>query len=285
MKKKCNSCHELLPIEHFSSRQAKCKPCCSLYSSTYREKNKEKIKQYSQTDQYKASGKKYRENNKGKIKQNNIKYNSNPDNEEKIKQYRKEYNSKPENQEKQKHNYKNQSQDPEWKKMKSDYNKEWNRNNKEKIKNYNKLWRELNQDYIKEYNSLPETKEKTNKRVNEKYHNDHYYKLVSILRIRFYQVVKNKSNSTLAFLSCSVDELKIYLESLFLPEMTWENHGDIWEIDHILPCASFDFTQDGSLEKCFHYSNHQPLFKTTEIAESFGYTDQIGNRNKGKKLL
>jgi hypothetical protein len=27
----------------------------------------------------------------------------------------------------------------------------------------------------------------------------------------------------------------------------------------------------------------QPLFKTTEIAESFGYMDEIGNRNKLNK--
>ena len=24
-----------------------------------------------------------------------------------------------------------------------------------------------------------------------------------------------------------------YLEDLFLPEMDWNNHGNVWEIDHI----------------------------------------------------
>ena len=65
--------------------------------------------------------------------------------------------------------------------------------------------------------------------------------------------------------------------------MTWENHGKIWEIDHILPCASFDLTILEEQKKCFHYTNMQPLFTTTEIAKSFGYIDQIGNKNKGKK--
>ena len=99
-----------------------------------------------------------------------------------------------------------------------------------------------------------------------------------------FDIIKVITNDR-SHIPCSIEEFILYLEKNFLPEMNWENHGDIWEIDHILPCSSFDFTQEGDLEKCFHYSNHQPLFKTTEIAESFGYTDQIGNRNKGKKLL
>ena len=66
--------------------------------------------------------------------------------------------------------------------------------------------------------------------------------------------------------------------------MTWENHGEVWEIDHINPCASFDLTDIKQQKQCFHYTNLQPLFKTTEIAKSFGYNDQIGNRNKNKYL-
>jgi uncharacterized protein YjgD (DUF1641 family) len=229
--------------------------------------------------------KKHRDDNKEKQKLRNIKYNSDPNNQDKIKAYRKQYNSTPENKEKQKLRHLKSSQDPDWKEKKSKYNKEWNKANKDKIKEYNKLWNEVNKDYVKEYNSRPETKEKTNNRVKNRYKNDPYHKLVSILRIRFYQVVTNKSESTLKFLSCSVSDLQLYLESLFLPEMTWENHGDVWEIDHILPCASFNLEDIEEQKKCFHYTNLQPLFKTTKIAESFGYTDQIGNRNKKDKLL
>ena len=76
-----------------------------------------------------------------------------------------------------------------------------------------------------------------------------------------------------------------YLEDLFLPEMDWNNHGNVWEIDHILPIAYFDFSDEEQIKQCFHFSNHQPLFKTTEIAESFGYIDHIGNRNKNKKYF
>jgi len=42
--------------------------------------------------------------------------------------------------------------------------------------------------------------------------------------------------------------------------MTWENHGVLWEIDHIKPCAAFDLTDSKQQHECFHYSNTQPLY-------------------------
>ena len=65
--------------------------------------------------------------------------------------------------------------------------------------------------------------------------------------------------------------------------MTWENHGVVWEIDHIKSISSFDLTINENIYKAFNYLNTQPLFKTTEIAKNFGYTNEVGNRNKGDK--
>lgn len=36
-------------------------------------------------------------------------------------------------------------------------------------------------------------------------------------------------------------------------------------------------------KQCFNFTNFQPLFKTTEIAKSFGYINEIGNREKSNK--
>jgi hypothetical protein len=106
-----------------------------------------------------------------------------------------------------------------------------------------------------------------------------------LLRQRFKAAIKGyKINQIENLIGCSVKECKFYLEKLFLPEMNWENHGKVWEIDHTKPCASFDLTDIKQQQECFHYTNLKPLFKTTEIAESFGYTNQIGNRNKGKYI-
>jgi hypothetical protein len=41
--------------------------------------------------------------------------------------------------------------------------------------------------------------------------------------------------------------------------MTKNNYGTFWNIDHIVPCSSFDLKNDDELLKCFNYTNSQPL--------------------------
>jgi hypothetical protein len=44
-------------------------------------------------------------------------------------------------------------------------------------------------------------------------------------------------------LGCTISELITYLQSKFLPGMSWENYGRKgWHIDHIRPLSSFDLT-------------------------------------------
>lgn len=179
--------------------------------------------------------------------------------------------------------------------------KQYRDNNKEKLYHQIKKWKDNNQERVKELSKIHNSKKSKEeiKQNNQnqklykaewsknKYKNDINYRLSQLLRIRLTDALKNKSNKTkssMMLLGCNINEFRLYLESLFLPEMTWENHGEIWEIDHILPCVSFNLEDIEEQKKCFHYTNLQPLFKTTKIAESFGYIDQIGNRNKKDKL-
>lgn len=77
-----------------------------------------------------------------------------------------------------------------------------------------------------------------------------------------------KAAKTETLLGCTVVEAREYLESLFLPGMTWDNHGQ-WHIDHIRPCASFsDMTDLEQQKECCHYTNLQPLWAEDNIAKS-----------------
>ena len=51
-----------------------------------------------------------------------------------------------------------------------------------------------------------------------------------------------------------------HLKSTFKEGMTRDNHGSVWHIDHIIPCSSFDLTKPEEQQKCFHYTNLQPLW-------------------------
>lgn len=112
------------------------------------------------------------------------------------------------------------------------------------------------------------------------------YKLRLILRKRVRNALFAKGISkkydTFSLIGCSVNELKIYLESKFTKGMTWKNYGNKgWHIDHIKPCCLFDLTKEDEQRKCFHYTNMQPLWATSKIAVQNGESkNYIGNLNK-----
>jgi hypothetical protein len=172
------------------------------------------------------------------------------------KKYRKEYNNK--NQEKI-INYSKKHYIENFEKI-NNYNKNYYIKNKDYYLEYNKNYNLINKDKINDYNK--KTLFYRKEWAKHQYKTNIQYKLGQLLRIRFLDAIKgkiNKSVSTLELLGCSIDELKIHLENQFKEGMTWENHGIIWEIDHIKSCASFDLTKLEEQQKCFHYTNLQPL--------------------------
>ena len=96
------------------------------------------------------------------------------------------------------------------------------------------------------------------------------YKIKHVLRSRIRNALKkhlaHKYRNTNNLTSCTMEELKNYLEAKFIEGMTWENHGD-WHIDHIKPCCSFDLTQEEEQKKCFHYTNLQPLWASENLSK------------------
>ena len=109
--------------------------------------------------------------------------------------------------------------------------------------------------------------------VKERSKIDIEFKIMKILRSRFHQAIKHtkKYDSILKLIGCSLNDLKQHLEEQFKPEMSWSNYGKIWEIDHIIPCSSFDLTKLEEQQKCFHYTNTQPLF----VSENRSKKDKI----------
>lgn len=173
------------------------------------------------------------------------------------------------------HYIKNKSKKLEYSKI---YNKQKNAKPEEqqKRKEYNELNKEQIKIYSKSYN-------------NKEYKINPSFKIRKLLISKINQSLKKqnttKRNKSLKYLGCSKEEYKQHLEQQFLPEMNWSNHGSIWEIDHKQPLSSFDLTKEENIYKAFNYLNTEPRFITTKIAESFGYMNHIGNRNKSNKIL
>lgn len=69
-----------------------------------------------------------------------------------------------------------------------------------------------------------------------------------------------RAERTAILVGCDTEFLRGYLEARFEPGMTWKNYGSVWEVDHRIPCASYDMTDPSHQRSAFHYSNLQPLF-------------------------
>jgi hypothetical protein len=132
---------------------------------------------------------------------------------------------------------------------------------------------EYKRQYRKKYKERFPEKVKAEKKIykTNRIHKDPAFKILQRMRARILLVLhgKRKFASSLQLLGCSPDFLKFYLESRFKEGMTWDNYGvKGWHIDHIIPCASFDFTKTEDQKKCFHYSNLQPLWWFDNLMKS-----------------
>lgn len=111
-----------------------------------------------------------------------------------------------------------------------------------------------------------------------------YTKITNRIRGRIGNAIRaykaKKYNRSEKLLGCSMEFVFGYLESQFKPNMTWDNYGTKWHIDHIKPCCDFDLTKEEEQYKCFNYTNLRPLWATTEIAREFGDMESIGNLNR-----
>jgi hypothetical protein len=159
------------------------------------------------------------------------------------------------------------------------YSKKYISENKNKLKKQAKIWKEQNKEHVASYtlNYQKKNKNKIYKRSTEyhkiRYNNDPLFKLRRLLRDRIYKVISNKkvTSKTKELLGCSFEYVKQYLQNKFIFNMTWENHGEIWEIDHIKPVSLFDLTDEKQQKECFHYTNLQPLFKNDNRKKSNKY--------------
>lgn len=65
------------------------------------------------------------------------------------------------------------------------------------------------------------------------------------------------------YIGCTVKDFLSYIESLWLPGMTWDNHGQgegTWQLDHKIECYKFDLTNEQQRKDCFNFKNYQPLW-------------------------
>lgn len=161
------------------------------------------------------------------------------------------------------------------KEKRKEYAEEYRLNNKEKIKSYyqnnieyyqekNAKYKVENAEKIKEmrrvYHASDEFKEKKRIKDKERRQVDPEYRLKSYIRGRINMVTKGvKSGNTHHLIGCNFEQLKKWLKYQLKDDMTFDNYGKVWHIDHVIPIAFFDIKHKNEQELAFNWSNLQPL--------------------------
>lgn len=148
--------------------------------------------------------------------------------------------------------------------------------NREKISVYNHKYKQENKDYTNAYNKIYFAKKKIE---------DPHYKIVSTMRVRLNKVLdgNRKDKHTKEFIGCDLNTLIKWFEFLFTDEMTINNHGEIWHMDHVLPCATFDMEDGDEQSRCFHWSNIRPLIAIENLKKGDRITKTL-IKNHHKKV-
>lgn len=182
---------------------------------------------------------------------------------------------------------------------KNKYLKKYGQDNKEKLSEKAKIYYEENRETIKQRvrNHWNENAHEINEKRRERYENDEEYRnkrlkecstsnakcrperrkkakeeksaayYLELCRKRMWHAFNGrgaKSDKTKALLGCDGDFLKRYLESTKVPG---KDYSDA-HIDHIIPCSSFDMSDEEQQRKCFHYTNLQLLPSKENLTKS-----------------
>lgn len=243
MVKKCRICKCEKTIEQFyKKRDSK-----DGFRNECKECAKIIISKYKETDEYKIKRKEYDKlrylKNKEKILENKkIYYERNKEN---IIIKKREY-------------YKND----DVKMIRKEWWQKYKIENIEKIRNYHRYYRKNCKDKIYQWRE----------------NNKHQIAWRTLLYSTLKRMNTKKEKHTIEILGYSAEDLKLHLESKFLPGMSWENYGE-WHIDHIIPVSHFP--KDTPVSIVCSLDNLQPLWASTRIIDGTIYE---GNLNKNKKI-
>ena len=91
------------------------------------------------------------------------------------------------------------------------------------------------------------------------------FRLENSMRSRLWAALRGRGDGRLlSRLGFDVPTLKLHLERQFLDGMTWENYG-AWHVDHRVPCAAFDMTDEQQFKQCWALENLRPLWAADNI--------------------
>ena len=146
-----------------------------------------------------------------------------------------------------------------------EYRKKYYLNKHIQINEHHKRYKEQNREKIRLYE-------------NNRRKTDLNFRIACNLRSRTSTAFKSqnvmKTNKTFDLLGCSHSFFKNWIIHQLYGNMTVENYGDVWQIDHTLPITSFNLLDENEMKKCFDWINLRPMYMKDNLIKG----DKIDHR-------
>jgi len=158
---------------------------------------------------------------------------------------------------------------------------EWNKNNRDKKnastrRSYKKNATKIKLRQKEKRKNDPSLRQYFRQYYQDKLKNDPHHRVRRNVSKSVWEALsgKKKSKPTFEALGYTKEDLVEHLESQFDENMTWDNYGSYWHIDHIYPQSRlpYDSMEHPNFLKCWDLSNLRPL-------------EAIENMSKGNKII
>lgn len=95
------------------------------------------------------------------------------------------------------------------------------------------------------------------------------FKFIANYRTRVYKIFSkiDKNIHTKELLGEDLDFIKKWFEFCFTEDMTFDNQGSVWHVDHVIPISKFDVKNEDDVIDCFNWKNISPLSRLENITK------------------
>jgi len=73
--------------------------------------------------------------------------------------------------------------------------------------------------------------------------------------LRRYVLEKNVSEGYAVYFGLNIESFRQWIEIQFTEDVNWDNFASVWQFDHIVPIAYFDFNKEEDLKLAWNFMN------------------------------
>ncbi len=131
-----------------------------------------------------------------------------------------------------------------------------------------KIWAENNKERMSElqHNWYDKNREEIHQKLSERYHNDPNFKLVCSHRAALRRMA-SADGKTSIYMDCTGDRLRDWLKFQFTDDMSFENYGTFWVLDHVIPIEKF-LCGDYPKEVILSWLNTKPVLRHSNLVKN-----------------